>query len=72
MRTELEQVSAVLVGFGAEEGQAKVMAKQLLKRSEQVAQEKGISKIKALADLLELVKAGRSGESYASPDKQEH
>ncbi|MBK1876888.1 hypothetical protein [Pelagicoccus mobilis] len=67
--SELDQVTALLVNFGADEVQAKVMAAQLLKRSEQISEEKGVSKVEALAGLLELVKAGRSGESYERPDK---
>lgn len=69
MKTELEQVTALLMRFGADEAQARVMAGQLLKRAEQVSKDKGISKVEALASLLELVKAGRSGENYLSPDE---
>lgn len=65
---EFDQVTSLLVRFGAEEGQAQVMAKQLLKRAEQISEEKGVSKVEALAGLLELVKAGRSGDSYEVSD----
>ena len=67
--TELEQVTDLLMKFGAEEAQARVMAAQLLKRADQVSEEKGVSKVEALSGLLELVKAGRSGENYERPDK---
>lgn len=66
---ELGQVAALLESFGAEKAQAEVMARQLLKRAEQVSAEKGVPKIEALADLLQLVKAGRTGETYERPDK---
>lgn len=66
---EENQVSSLLIGLGAEEAQARVMAGQLLKRAEQLSREKEVTKVEALAELLELVKAGRSGESYERPDK---
>lgn len=68
LMNEFDQVTSLLVRFGAEEGQAQVMAKQLLKRAEQISEEKGVSKVEALAGLLELVKAGRSGDSYEVSD----
>ncbi|MDQ8179912.1 hypothetical protein [Pelagicoccus sp. SDUM812005] len=62
--TEVEQVAAALRQLGAEEAQAQVMAAQLIKRAGQIAEERGIEKVAALAELLRLVKAGREGETH--------
>jgi hypothetical protein len=48
--------------LGASRAQAERMAAQLLKRAEQHASERGISREAALARLLELVAQGRAGE----------
>lgn len=61
---EVEQVSTMLQQMGASEAQARVMAGQLLKRAAQIAEERGIKKVAALAELLQLVRSGREGESY--------
>lgn len=63
---EVEQLSEVFRQLGAGESQALVMARQLSKRATQVAQERGVSRLDALRDLLRLVQAGRSGEPYGS------
>mgnify|MGYP006902061996 CR=1 FL=1 len=60
---EVEQIASVLRQWGAEAKQAEVMAAQLLKRAEQIAEERSIDKVSALAELLKLVKAGREGET---------
>ncbi|MBD5782066.1 hypothetical protein IEN85_21385 [Pelagicoccus sp. NFK12] len=60
---EVEQVASILEQWGAEGSQAKVMAAQLLKRAEQISEQRGVEKVEALADLLKLVKAGRDGET---------
>lgn len=67
---ESKQVAAVLVQMGADQSQALVMAKQLIKRAEQISRDQGVEKVQALARLLELVRSGRSGESYESPDSK--
>lgn len=59
--SELEQLTAALTGLGASGAQARTMAAQLLKRAEQVAVERGISRAEALRDLLEVVVKGRAG-----------
>lgn len=64
---EIEHVSVLLRKMGAEEDRARVMAAQLVKRAEQIAKERGIEKVAALAELLQLVRSGREGESYSSP-----
>jgi len=60
--SELDQVTALCVRLGAAPGQAGVMAAQLLKRAEQLANERGIAKATALQQLLEVVVKGRAGE----------
>jgi len=60
---ELGQIEGLLGKMGASESQAKVMAKQLVKRADQLAQERGNSRVEAMRELLELVAAGRAGES---------
>lgn len=64
---EQNQVAAILVQMGASGEQASVMAKQLIKRAEQISDERGIEKVAALADLLSLVRSGREGETYERP-----
>ncbi|MDQ8188148.1 hypothetical protein [Pelagicoccus sp. SDUM812002] len=61
---EIEQVAGVLKQLGAEDDQAKVMAAQLIKRAEQISEERGVEKVSALAELLQLVKSGRDGETH--------
>ncbi len=61
---EVEQVAQVLEQLGAEGSQARVMSAQLIKRAEQISQKRGIEKVAALAELLQLVKAGREGETH--------
>ncbi|MDQ8196820.1 hypothetical protein [Pelagicoccus enzymogenes] len=56
-------MASILEQWGAEGSQAKVMAAQLLKRAEQISEQRGVEKVEALADLLKLVKAGRDGET---------
>lgn len=67
---EVGQIRELLVRMGAEVAQAEGMARQLSKRADQISEERGISRIDALAKLLELVRSGRAGESYESPDEK--
>lgn len=60
--TEHEQLAALCQRLGAPRGQAEVMAAQLLKRADQLARERGVTREQALARLLELVVQGRAGE----------
>ena len=57
----VEQVSRIFVGLGADPDPAKVMAKQLLKRAAQIAEERQISYIEATQTLLNQVVAARQG-----------
>ena len=61
MEEYLEQVSTLFTQLGAEQSQADVMARQLLKRASQIAVEKGISEIEALESLLKQVVEARQG-----------
>jgi hypothetical protein len=61
MMNELEQLTALCERLGAPRAQAAAMAAQLLKRAEQQALERGITREAALARLLQLMVQGRSG-----------
>lgn len=60
--TELEQVTQLCERLGATRAQAATMAAQLLKRAEQLAAERNISREEALRGLMEVVMKGRAGE----------
>jgi hypothetical protein len=59
---ETEQLTAAFERMGAPRTQAATMAAQLLKRAEQIARERGITREAALTRLLELATKGRAGE----------
>jgi hypothetical protein len=68
--TEHEQLQQLCERLGAAPAQAAIMASQLLKRSEQLARERGITHEAALKGLLEVVVKGRAGEvpaQFATP-----
>ena len=60
--TEHEQLSALCARLGASASQADTMARQLLKRAEQLAAERGITREAALKGLLDVLIKGRNGE----------
>lgn len=60
--TEEEQLRALCERLGATPTQAVTMAAQLLKRSAQLAAERGITREAAMAHLLNVVVKGRQGE----------
>ena len=60
--TELEQLTQLCQQLGATPAQASVMAAQLLKRADQLVEERGLSREAALKGLLEVVVKGRAGE----------
>ncbi|HVS53949.1 MAG TPA: hypothetical protein VHD62_16455 [Opitutaceae bacterium] len=60
--SELEQLTQLCERLGASQAQAGIMAAQLLKRAEQHALERGVTREAALQRLLELVVKGRAGE----------
>lgn len=61
--TELEQLTQLCERLGAAPAQAATMAAQLLKRADQVAAERNISREEALRGLIEVVVKGRAGET---------
>ena len=58
---ELAEIACILVNLGAPEKQAEVMASQLLKRADQIARQRDISKIEATESLLKQVLEARQG-----------
>ena len=70
--TEEEQLRALCERLGASPAQAATMAAQLLKRANQLALERGISREAALKHLLEVVVKGRSGEVPEGFGPKEH
>ena len=60
--TELEQLTQLCEQLGAPPVQAATMAAQLIKRAEQIAAERGITREAALKGLLDVVVKGRAGE----------
>ena len=61
--SEHEQLAALCRKMGAAPAQAEAMATQLAKRADQLAVERGITRVDAMAHLLQLVVKGRSGEA---------
>jgi hypothetical protein len=59
--TEVEQLTLLCERLGAPRAQAAAMAAQLLKRAEQHAAERGVTREAALQRLLALLVEGRSG-----------
>ncbi|MES2695116.1 MAG: hypothetical protein V4773_16705 [Verrucomicrobiota bacterium] len=59
--TELEQLTRLCEGLGATHGQAQTMAAQLMKRADQIAAERGVSREAAMKGLLDVVVKGRAG-----------
>lgn len=59
---ELAQLTRVCRGLGAPPEQAEVMARQLIKRADQLVIERGQTREEVMAYLLRLVVQGRSGE----------
>ena len=62
MNDDLAAVTQLCERLGAPGEQAGRMAAQLLKRADQLAAERGITRPAALAGLLEVLVRGRSGE----------
>lgn len=60
--SELPRLIELCERLGAPPPQARAMAEQLLKRSEQLASERGRSREEMMAHLLRLLTQGRKGE----------
>ena len=52
---EVAEIACIFVNLSAPEKQAVMMASQLIKRAEQIAQERDISKVEATESLLKQV-----------------
>jgi hypothetical protein len=61
--SELEQLTEACTRLGASRAQAQTMAAQLLKRADQLAAERKITREAALAHLLKIVVQGRAGKA---------
>ena len=71
---ELEAVTQLFINMGAAPEQAEVMAGQLLKRADQLAKERGISKVEAADSLLRQVVQARQAiapSSNTGPNESE-
>jgi len=68
---ELAQLSQLCRRLGAPtEAQAETMARQLIKRADQLAAERGLRREEAMAHLLDVLAHGRRGEvppGFAAP-----
>ncbi|HLS29132.1 MAG TPA: hypothetical protein VK041_10810 [Opitutales bacterium] len=67
MAADLEQLATFFRSLGAEEDAASVMASQLLKRADQLAAERSVSRLEAIDYLLKVTVAGREGVVYDGP-----
>lgn len=68
--TEHDRLTQFCEGLGAPRAQAEAMAAQLLKRADQQAAERGVTREAALQRLLNLVIEGRAGkvpDEFAAP-----
>ena len=60
---DFEHVKRLCRSFGADEQQAAVMAKQLMKRAEQIARERNCDQVEAMRYLLDIALKGAQGEA---------
>ncbi len=64
---EHQQLVALCERMGAPRAQAETMAHQLAKRADQLAAERGITRVEAMAGLLQVLIKGRNGEGPGTP-----
>lgn len=64
----LEQIVKLCGKLGASPQQADTMARQLVKRAEQMAVERGITEVEAMEYLLKVLIRGRDGDVYLDPN----
>ena len=67
-KNETEQIAGIFRNLGADQDQAITMARQLIKRAEQLAEEKNSTKVSELQSLLETAICGAQGT--LKPDKK--
>ena len=65
---ETDQIAGIFRNLGADQDQAITMARQLIKRAEQLAEEKNSTKVSELQALLETAICGAQG--ILKPDKK--
>lgn len=74
MSDEIEKITVICERLGAPPEQAATMAKQLLKRADQLAAERKIPRAQALAQLLQILVEGRQGNvppGFAPPGSEQ-
>lgn len=74
MSDETEKITVICERLGAPPEQAVTMAKQLLKRADQIATERNIPRAQALAQLLQILVEGRQGNlppGFAPPGSEQ-
>lgn len=59
--SDVEKIATLCERLGAPPAQAATLARQLLKRADQLATERGITRETALAQLLQILVEGRQG-----------
>lgn len=72
--SELERLTGLCRRLGATEAQAGTMARQMMKRADQLAAERKISREEAMAHLLDILRHGRKGEvppGFSPPPRSE-
>ena len=69
--SDLNQLQEICRRLGASSAQAETMARQLLKRAEQLAVERKISPAQAMEHLLSVMVHGRKGEVPPGFEKSE-
>ena len=62
LQSEFEKIQELCQRLGAPPAQAETMARQLLKRADQLADERKITREQAMAHLLQVLIHGRQGE----------
>jgi hypothetical protein len=60
-QNQCDEVAMLFIQFGADSSQAQTMARQLIKRSRQIALERDLSELEALETLLKQVIEAREG-----------
>ncbi len=59
--SELEKITELCTKLGASSEQAATMARQLIKRADQISVERSVSREAAMAQLLQILVQGRQG-----------
>jgi hypothetical protein len=64
--SDLEKVTELCIRLGSSPEQAATMARQLLKRADQISAERGVPREEAMAQLLQILVQGSQGEVPAA------